>query len=764
MNNDESEFDFGVPLEEDIERSPSPCEEIDAVNTETFGEDVSAAEFDDLEVYSKQTAGLKLDDYEVSGWGIEPSCSISAPDPSQLPDPTFESASGIPTNSHYSHFPYRTAGMPYSSSYELNLGTVDTLFENNVKTKNNPVWGAPDLSSVITKSAIEFINKREGTIDNIFCGNTKTENNLNNNSSGPRVLTSKKPDLAEIPKNALTVEELERQQLEEARSKNLPGVPQGAIALEDLERQILNSGISVKKEAKPLEVNVSSEIKATPKFPLSPLLPLSFPIPQPMMDPFMFNLLRARMAGQLIEPPGSFPLIPPQVRFFDAVVRNANAMGAFRLPAPPQIPGIPLPFFPSVIQASRPRMNSINPPVSPRCSFNRPNQNHAGGKNVYREPQFKKTGLPSTKTISDFAFDPYAGFMSKKEREWLIKIQVLQCQGTGNPFEDDYYYTAWRDRKLALRKSSNDVSHEKADCDMHATVSSAYHYVPPTFVGSLGKPSLSTVNNPRQLIDLRCDGGEEDDRTNIKVSSQKRFRALLMLVENIAAYVLACEDRKRQLNSIVLSEELRAQLDEELKFRLEALSSCLCSERLPTVISLNKGRHMLVRTFALLDKTQQLSLFKTFVSKSMPTALKVVTEDELLHSLLPTFVSYLMQCSKEDLLTIFRSFIINEIVKVPTNLSNKFLCNLILMILFCLSRKRIELGIEGTFCALYSYLYGRIHKLQLPDDWHNVMTKIGNLNENDFSLFRTWLHVQFQRYPGSVGSILLCKLQSNVFF
>jgi hypothetical protein len=47
----------------------------------------------------------------------------------------------------------------------------------------------------------------------------------------------------------------------------------------------------------------------------------------------------------------------------------------------------------------------------------------------------------SNKTISDFALDPYAGFMSKKEQEWLIKIHLIQCTTTGDLTEDDYYYT-----------------------------------------------------------------------------------------------------------------------------------------------------------------------------------------------------------------------------------------------------------------------------------------------------------------------------------
>ena len=46
--------------------------------------------------------------------------------------------------------------------------------------------------------------------------------------------------------------------------------------------------------------------------------------------------------------------------------------------------------------------------------------------------------MPSGKTIEDFAFDPFRGFMSMKEREWLVKIQILQCQNT--PLDDDFYY------------------------------------------------------------------------------------------------------------------------------------------------------------------------------------------------------------------------------------------------------------------------------------------------------------------------------------
>ena len=52
----------------------------------------------------------------------------------------------------------------------------------------------------------------------------------------------------------------------------------------------------------------------------------------------------------------------------------------------------------------------------------------------------------------DATRDPYAGLMTKKEQDWIIKIQLMQLQ-TDNPYLDDYYYTVsgdvcWRDNTM----------------------------------------------------------------------------------------------------------------------------------------------------------------------------------------------------------------------------------------------------------------------------------------------------------------------------
>lgn len=41
--------------------------------------------------------------------------------------------------------------------------------------------------------------------------------------------------------------------------------------------------------------------------------------------------------------------------------------------------------------------------------------------------------------IGEQSDDPYAGLMTQKEKDWLVKIQLLQVQPE-NPDVDDYYY------------------------------------------------------------------------------------------------------------------------------------------------------------------------------------------------------------------------------------------------------------------------------------------------------------------------------------
>jgi hypothetical protein len=42
--------------------------------------------------------------------------------------------------------------------------------------------------------------------------------------------------------------------------------------------------------------------------------------------------------------------------------------------------------------------------------------------------------------VQSSGVDEYAGLMTQREKDWIIKIQLLQLH-TDNPYVDDYYFT-----------------------------------------------------------------------------------------------------------------------------------------------------------------------------------------------------------------------------------------------------------------------------------------------------------------------------------
>jgi len=53
-------------------------------------------------------------------------------------------------------------------------------------------------------------------------------------------------------------------------------------------------------------------------------------------------------------------------------------------------------------------------------------------------PPGGSTGSRDSRTPTNA--DEYAGLMTQREKDWIVKIQLLQLH-TENPYVDDYYYT-----------------------------------------------------------------------------------------------------------------------------------------------------------------------------------------------------------------------------------------------------------------------------------------------------------------------------------
>ncbi|KAL3116043.1 hypothetical protein niasHT_007343 [Heterodera trifolii] len=588
-------LEFGIESENG---DSIPDEELyDAVNDETFGGDIAsiAANEDDLEEFSTRTGNLSL---------FDESCSIQLPDPSQIPIPRL---------------------------FADNEQEKNQSEKNGASQSMSSIWGTGSFNGIHSLS-----KNYTGTIG-MECQSVTQEEQRNQLQQVLRAGFSSinQQFVGEMPAHrsadancqSLTRNAIERPQ---AVLPNMP-VPSSnngkTLSLEELERRMLLEVSAMKGEKEQHVSPVSTEQSCLPT--TGPFFP---PFGQQKsilggISPFDASLLR-------LPPPQQLMQLNHLMQGYQIALASAAASG---LPPPP-FP--PLPFFPNQLsmappipaltpkttmpqrteegrasvascftsQVSLPRtpvsfpMQSANatflnqcphpstPPSMPHLTMV-PSSLHP---RTERHQRLRMNGLPSEKTICDFALDPYAGFMSTKEREWLIKIHIIQCLGSGDPIEDDYYYTMWKKRNVLQKapeqwKSRENPKYYKFEATFPSTA-----YTAPSFLGSLGKPIHSTTSQPRQIIEVNSDNSEDGSVKN----RQKRLRAMLMKIENGALALLDCRTIRRKLR--FFEETCITQfLDQnEITDRTARFAdnlahvdlSLFSTESLPTVMLIQKGR------------------------------------------------------------------------------------------------------------------------------------------------------------------------------
>ncbi|CAF93534.1 unnamed protein product, partial [Tetraodon nigroviridis] len=108
--------------------------------------------------------------------------------------------------------------------------------------------------------------------------------------------------------------------------------------------------------------------------------------------------------------------------------------------------------------------------------------------------------------------DPYSNLMTQKEKEWVTKVQMMQLQST-DPYLDDYYYQNYYE-KMEKRQERETDSSKKEHTTKLITPQIAkveHSYRPVQFAGSLGKLTVSSVNNPRKMIDAVVTARSDDE-------------------------------------------------------------------------------------------------------------------------------------------------------------------------------------------------------------------------------------------------------------
>uniref|UniRef100_A0A8C5IPM7 Protein PAT1 homolog 1 n=1 Tax=Junco hyemalis TaxID=40217 RepID=A0A8C5IPM7_JUNHY len=347
--------------------------------------------------------------------------------------------------------------------------------------------------------------------------------------------------------------------------------------------------------------------------------------PLPSVNP---KLLQGRV-GQMMSPAGGFRA------FF----------GAPPAPPPSQLPHPPGPG--SHLQNLRPQPQMFRPdtthlhPQHRRLLHQRQQQNRnqhrslngsggdRGGHRSSHQEQIRK--------------DPYANLMLQREKDWVSKIQMMQLQST-DPYLDDYYYQNYFQKleKLAAAEEvhGDGPKKERTKLITPQVAKLEHTYKPVQFEGSLGKLTVSSVNNPRKMIDAVVTSRSEDDETKEKQVRDKR-RQTLVTIEKTYSLLLDVEDYERRY--LLSLEGERPALMEERKQKICDMYDNLrgkapgqdrpSDDHFMQIMCIRKGKRLVARILPFLAPEQAADVLMA-TARNLPFLIKKDAQDEFGLSLL----------------------------------------------------------------------------------------------------------------------------------
>ncbi|NXT70639.1 PATL1 protein, partial [Chaetops frenatus] len=420
------------------------------------------------------------------------------------------------------------------------------------------------------------------------------------------------------------------------------------------------------------------------------------PLPAGRMSPSQF----ARVSGLVGSP---LPSVNPKL-LQGRVGQMMSPAGGFRAffgapPPPSQLPHPPGPG--SHLQNLRPQPQMFRPdtthlhPQHRRLLHQRQQQNRSqhrslngsggerGGHRGGHQEQIRK--------------DPYANLMLQREKDWVSKIQMMQLQST-DPYLDDYYYQNYFQKleKLAAAEEvhGDGPKKERTKLITPQVAKLEHTYKPVQFEGSLGKLTVSSVNNPRKMIDAVVTSRSEDDETKEKQVRDKR-RQTLVTIEKTYSLLLDVEDYERRY--LLSLEGERPALMGERKQKICDMYDNLrgkapgqdrpSDDHFMQIMCIRKGKRLVARILPFLSPEQAADVLMA-TARNLPFLIKKDAQDEVLPCLLRPFSHVLYHLPLGTVTSLVQQLTnLPQSAAAPTNLhltavlQNKFGLSLLYLVL-----------------------------------------------------------------------------------
>ncbi|KAM4829027.1 protein PAT1 homolog 2 isoform 2-T3 [Thomomys bottae] len=261
-------------------------------------------------------------------------------------------------------------------------------------------------------------------------------------------------------------------------------------------------------------------------------------------------------------------------------------------------------------------------------------QLHPQHKRILQLQQQSQTTSPPVKKPWSSQPDPYASLMTRKEKDWVIKVEMVQLQSE-NPHLDDYYYQEYY-RKLEKKQADEELLGQRNRVEMFKLVTpyiqkaEAYESVV-RIEGSLGQVAVSTCFSPRRAIDAVSPGTQEQEPG---AASSQRLRVLSRIEKMFLQLLEIEEEQKDGLPQPCYSGQKSNQVEklfqalniQEQENMEEASDSFL------QVLSVKKGKTLVARLLPFLPHDWAVSLLLAIIHH-LPILVQRDMADQALHML-----------------------------------------------------------------------------------------------------------------------------------
>uniref|UniRef100_A0A4W2G961 PAT1 homolog 2 n=1 Tax=Bos indicus x Bos taurus TaxID=30522 RepID=A0A4W2G961_BOBOX len=306
----------------------------------------------------------------------------------------------------------------------------------------------------------------------------------------------------------------------------------------------------------------------------------------------------------------------------------------------------PLPFRPSLPSAGSaarhfgPQLPApdpsllCSPPTSWPLRLSHLTQLHPQHQQILKQQQ--QQGRPRSPPAKKWPQQPdsYANLMTQKEKDWVVRVQMVQLQSE-NPRLDDYYYQEYY-QKLEKKQADEELLGQRSRFESLKLVTpyiqkaEAYESVV-RIEGSLGQVAVSTCFTPRRAINAVPHGTQEQETA--AASSQRLW--VLYRIEKMFLQLLEIEDGQQDAPAQPRDSEQRSSRVEKLFQALKAQGQNnleAADDGFLQALSVGKGKALVARLLPILPRDRAVSLLLA-ITRHLPFLVKRDVADQALQML-----------------------------------------------------------------------------------------------------------------------------------